>query len=106
MGFRDFTLFNQAILGKQGWRLLLKQDSLCAKVMRGKYYPNGNFLSATRKRLSSEFGDMEIDLYGREVPKKGLIKIKRVGPEEFNIWRDHCIPGLPSVKPFSPVAEC
>ncbi|RLM80103.1 hypothetical protein C2845_PM12G09240 [Panicum miliaceum] len=30
-------------------------------------------------------------LYGREVLKKGLIKI--------NIWRDHWIPGLPSLKP-------
>jgi hypothetical protein len=54
MGFRDFTLFNQAMMGKQGWRLIMRPDSLCAKVLKGKYFPNGNFLSATKRRRSSE----------------------------------------------------
>jgi hypothetical protein len=47
IGFRDFSLFNQAMLGKQGWRLLVRPDSLCAKVLKGKYYPSSDFLSAT-----------------------------------------------------------
>lgn len=34
IGFRDFSLFNQAMLGKQGWRLLTRPDSLCAKVLK------------------------------------------------------------------------
>jgi hypothetical protein len=44
MGFRDLPLFNKAMLGKQGWHLLKHPDSLCARVIKGKYFPNGVFL--------------------------------------------------------------
>jgi hypothetical protein len=69
------TLFKKAMLGKQGWRLMARPDSLCARVIRGKYYPNGEFMTATRKRKSSE--TWRAMLYGREALKKGLIK--RIG---------------------------
>jgi hypothetical protein len=35
MGFRDLRLFNLAMLGKQGWRLMEHPDSLCARVLKG-----------------------------------------------------------------------
>ena len=41
IGFWDFRLFNQALLARQAWRLLTIPDSLCARVLRAKYYPNG-----------------------------------------------------------------
>ena len=34
MGFRDLRNFNLAMLGKQGWRLMDKPDSLCARVLK------------------------------------------------------------------------
>jgi len=58
MGFRDLPLFNQALLGKQGWQLMMRPDSLCARVLKGKYYPHGDFLSATRKKRSSKHGEL------------------------------------------------
>ena len=98
MGFRDFNLFNQAMLGKQGWRLLMRPDSLCAKVLKGKYYPSTDFLSATKKKRSS--ATCRSILWGREELKKGLIK--RVGPGDIDVWRDNWIPGL---RPFKPLVR-
>lgn len=34
MGFRDIKLFNLAMLGKQGWRLMTSPDTLCSKVLQ------------------------------------------------------------------------
>jgi hypothetical protein len=53
MGFRDFHSFNLAMLSKQIWRLICDPDSLCAKVLRAKYYPHGNILKAGPKGGSS-----------------------------------------------------
>jgi hypothetical protein len=44
MGFRDMRLFNQALLACQAWRLIHHPDTLCAQVLKAKYYPNGVLL--------------------------------------------------------------
>ena len=46
MGFRNFQAFNLAMLAKQGWRLLSNPDSLCAKILRARYYPSGDILNS------------------------------------------------------------
>jgi hypothetical protein len=40
MGFRDMRLFNQALLARQAWRLIQYPDTLCAQLLKAKYYPN------------------------------------------------------------------
>lgn len=47
MGFRDMVLFNQAMLGRQCWRFLTDPDSLCARVLKGRCFPDGDFWSAS-----------------------------------------------------------
>jgi len=85
------------MLGKQGWRLIMKPDSLCAKVLKGKYFPACSFLDATRKKKSSE--TWRAILFGREALVKGLIK--RVGPgDSVNIWSDKWIGGTTTMKPI------
>jgi hypothetical protein len=49
MRFKDIKNFNLAMLGKQGWRLMTNPSSLCARVLKGKYYPHGDFMIATKK---------------------------------------------------------
>jgi hypothetical protein len=91
MGFRDTVLFHQALLGKKGWRLLFRPQALCSRVLKGKYFPNTDFLVATRWKKSSE--TWRAILHGWEVLKKGLIK--RIGPRSsVNIWQDKWIPGI------------
>ena len=53
LGFRDFQVLNQALLAKQAWRLIEFPDSLCAKLMKAKYYPNGDLLDTTFPLQSS-----------------------------------------------------
>lgn len=96
-GFRDLPLFNQAMLGKQGWHLMMRPDSLCAEVLKGKYFPSCTFLDVTRKKKSSE--TWRAILFGREALMKGLIK--RVGPgNSINIWSDRWIRGTSTMKPI------
>lgn len=76
MGFRELPLFNKAMLGKQGWRLTTRPDTLCSRVIKGKYFLNVDFMAATKKKRSSEV--WRAMLYGRDVSSNGLIK--RVGP--------------------------
>ncbi|XP_030479041.1 uncharacterized mitochondrial protein AtMg00310-like [Cannabis sativa] len=46
IGFRNLRDYNLSLLGKQGWRLLLYEDSLVGRIYKARYFPNGNFLSA------------------------------------------------------------
>lgn len=46
MGFRQLQEFNLALLGKQGWRLITKLESLVARIYKARYYPHGRFLNA------------------------------------------------------------
>jgi hypothetical protein len=71
MGFRDMKMFNQALLARQAWRLLQNPESLCAQVLRAKYYPNGNLIETVfTGNASSTWQTIE---YGLELLKKRVI---------------------------------
>ena len=93
MGFRDLHSFNLAMLAKQTWRLINQPDSLCARVLKAKYYPQGNILKAGSKKGAS-FTWQSI-IAGLNTFKRG--HIWRVGSgRSINIWTDHWVPGSPS----------
>ena len=83
------AIFNQAMLGKQCWRLLTEPNSLCAQVLRGRYYPNGDFWTAQCPRSSSYV--WRSIMHGKKLIRKGILW--RVGNgKHIDILRDHWIP--------------
>jgi hypothetical protein len=56
MSFRNLYTFNRAMLAKQCWRLLSSPESLCARVLRAKYYPTGDLLKAGPKKFLRSLG--------------------------------------------------
>ena len=99
IGFRDLRSFNLAMLGKQGLRLPTRPESLCARVLKGRYFHDEDFLSRTRKRRMS-FTWRAI-LAGREVLKKGLTR--RIGDgTTTRIWEDRWLPNHFAGRPLTP----
>jgi hypothetical protein len=103
MGFRDLHSFNLAMLAKQVWRLIDSPNSLCAQVLRAKYYPSGDILQAGPKAGSS-FTWQSI-VAGIQTFKRGCIW--RVGTgESIQIWKDPWIPASPDRKIVTPRGGC
>lgn len=75
LGFRDLELFNDAMLAKQVWRLLERPDSLCGRVLLGRYNQGGDVLTASCLKGAST--TWKALMKGREVLKLGLIR--RIG---------------------------
>lgn len=44
LGFRSLSKVNIALLAKQGWHLLTNPNSLMARVVKDKYFPNNSFM--------------------------------------------------------------
>ena len=99
LGYRDLHLFNLAMLARQGWRLITEPSSLCAQVLKAKYFQNGDPLSVVEKPGISY--TWRTIVRGLQALKKGLIW--RVGDgSNINIWRDAWIPHGVFHRPITP----
>jgi ribonuclease HI len=103
MGFKDLILFNQALLAKQAWRLITYPDSLCARVLRAKYFPRGKLLdTVVAGEASQTWRAIE---YGLDLLKKGVVW--RVGDgASIRLWRDNWLPRPFSMKPIGSTRSC
>lgn len=97
--FRDMRAFNQALLAKQAWRLIDTPDSLCARLLKSKYYPSGSLLDTVFPNHGSAV--WKGILHGLELLKTGIIW--RVGNgSNIRTWRDPWILRASSFRPITP----
>ena len=102
MGFRDMELFNQAMLGKQCWRLLTVPHSLCARVLKGRYFPHCDFWFAPQPR-SSSFTWRSL-MHGKKLLEKGILW--RVGDgRRIQLTRDCWIEKSSLLKSIVPLPD-
>ena len=97
MGFRDLRQFNIALLGKHGWRFMTKPDSLCTRVMKGRYFPDCDFMQATIPKSAS--ATWRAIIAGRQALDVGLVK--RIGDgTTTSVWEDRWLPSTVSMRPL------
>ncbi|KAK1660876.1 hypothetical protein QYE76_049035 [Lolium multiflorum] len=103
VGFRDMRLFNQALLARQAWRLIQSPETLCAQLLKAKYYPNGSIMDTVfTGNGSSTWHAIE---YGLQLLKKWAIW--RVGNgASIRVWRDPWIPRDSGRYPRSAQGRC
>ena len=97
MGFRDIELFNLALLARQAWRLLQDPDSLSARVLKARYYPQCSILEASLGNHPFQLWHSIME--GKEILALGIIK--RVGTgADTDIWSDNWIPRDYKLRPL------
>ncbi|VAH99193.1 unnamed protein product [Triticum turgidum subsp. durum] len=96
IGFKDMSLFNQALLAKQAWRLIHRPDCLCARILKSKYYPHGDLVDMVfASDASPVWRGIE---HGLDLLKAGLVW--RIGNgRKVNIQRDNWILRDEGLKP-------
>ena len=71
MGFRELRKFNDALLGKQVWRLLTDTNSLLYRVFKAKFFPHSSILEVDSK-IKGSYAWQSI-LKARDVIKNGIV---------------------------------
>ena len=97
LGFKDFELFNLAMLAKQAWRLLQNPETLSARILKSIYYPNSDILTAELGSHPSQVWRPIIEC--RYILKHGLIR--RIGNgETTNIWTHNWLSRDEMLRPY------
>lgn len=102
LGFKDFELFNMAMLARQAWRLLQNPDSLSARILKSVYYPEFSILEVTLGSHPSQMWRAMIE--GRDALKLGLIKRTGNG-QDTRIWDDQWLLQGEMLRPFGSIAH-
>lgn len=103
MGFKDLRLFNQAMLARQAWRLIVFPESLCARLLKARYYPRGCLTDTSFYSNPSQ--TWQAIVYGLELLKKGIIW--RIGSgSQVRIWRDPWIPREHTMRVITRQGRC
>ena len=99
MGFRDLSLFNQALLAKQGWCLKQNPNTFLHRVLKAKYFLDCSFMEAKIPSHSS-YSCWSL-AQGRHVIRLGTRWWIGTG-REVSIWQDKWINPSRPYKLISP----
>lgn len=103
LGFHDISTFNQSLLAKQAWRILNNPSSLVARVLKSKYWKNGDFMNCGLGTRPS-FAWRSI-IHGRELLAKGMV-MKIGDGMATKVWSDNwIIDPLPRPPMYHPEAD-
>lgn len=100
MGFRDFTSFNQALVAKQGWRLLQVLNFLVLRVQQARDFRNSSFFRA--EAGSNPLFTWRSILWGRKVIRRG-IRLRMGNGKKTSVYNDNWLPRPDTFKFFSPL---
>ena len=89
MGFKELSFFNEALLGKQTWRLLHNKNSLFYRVFKSRFFPNCTIMEAKEGHCGS-YAWKSI-LKGRGVIQRGA-KWRMGDGESIKIYGDNWLP--------------
>ncbi|CAN1171739.1 Uncharacterized mitochondrial protein AtMg00310 [Linum perenne] len=95
LGFKDFGLFNKALLARQGWRILNQPESIWVRLLKSLYFPKGDFLTASKGRRPSWIWPSLID--GRSALDLGCIRVIGNG-KNTDFFSDPWIPSFPGFR--------
>ncbi|KAL5553367.1 hypothetical protein UlMin_040768 [Ulmus minor] len=99
MGFKDLSLFNQALLGKQVWRITQNPQSLVVQVLKARYFPYSSIWEA--EALSNASYVWKSILWGRNLVAHGMRW--RVGNgSKISVYNSRWIPKPWNFKVCSP----
>ncbi|KAL4384556.1 hypothetical protein GQ457_15G009290 [Hibiscus cannabinus] len=103
LGFKDLRTFNRALIAKQAWRLINNPNSLVCRILKGKYFPDVDILSASGRSNPSWAWRSISD--GIDTIKKG--SLWRVGNgKDIQIWFDKWIPNSESTSNLHRPSDC
>lgn len=91
----NYRCFNEAVLARQGWRLMMNHHSYWRRFLKGTYFPNTSFLQASRgSHASWAWSNI---LHGRNLLVKGL-RWQIHNGKGTDFWNDSWVPSLPNFR--------
>ncbi|XP_074313994.1 putative mitochondrial protein AtMg00310 [Silene latifolia] len=102
MGFRDLRVFNQTLLAKQVWRLLINPSSLAARVLKARYFRHDSVLDA---RLGYDPSYTWRSLWGAKALLREGLKWRVGDGHQINVWQDAWLPGENASRVPTPIGD-
>ena len=99
LGFKNIEEYNDSLLGKLSWRILSNPNSLLSRILKGKYFPDCDFMES-RDKTGSSHGWTGI-MAGKAVLEKGLGFLVGEG-KNIRVWSDQWLSPLRPLAPIAP----